>query len=210
MLRDEAKSLSESGVHVVAKDEETRNLRYYARRESSIGLIRAGYQKLYLKFARKLFVDVISTNNTSIIISDENILGFRSKDMFQPPACERAFSNMRLLFRALPNDAELLVFLYVREPSSLHTSAWKMRTRKEPDLSYKDFLARNPDLTLPARTIERCMTEWGDYVRTVAMEEEIARGRFLGEQLLIAAGLPDYPTPHQSYWKNRSRNLLNS
>ena len=201
MLADEAEALQKRGVCVVVRGDATRQL----RTAGFSALLRNGGflgRSYYRRKARTFWNDVLKSDCRVVLVSDENLLGIRSRDMFDPSAKHHALVVAQQLRESLPEQATLKFVLYERDSEALHRSAWNQRRRKGSALSYDEWSSQFPDLDEAKRIIESMQDAFGQAVTVVKMEDEIANGRFLGEQVLAAAGVPDHPTPAKVYREN--------
>ena len=201
MLADEACRLKERGVGVITRGNATVRLRRAGLSPSfrDAGIMGRLHHR---REARKFWKDALSLNARRVLVSDENLLGIRSRDMFEPEAARRALRVAHQLRNALPKGSQLKFVLYDRDRDALHRSAWNQRRRKGSKMSYDEWSEKFPDRDAARSIIDGMSGAFGEAVTVVKMEDEIASGRFLGEQVLAAAGVPDYAAPAKIYREN--------
>ncbi|MBF9043422.1 hypothetical protein HKCCE4037_08795 [Rhodobacterales bacterium HKCCE4037] len=197
MLCDRADELAELGICVMSRTTTTRQVSRAAR----TFLNNKAVFPAFLWAALKLRLAIISQSCTTILVSNENLLGLYSSEMFG-----RNFENRsRLLVNTLLlvlRGCDVSIVLYDRDASSLHRSALKQRWNKSKEISEDEWYRKFPDPLVPSRYIEAMKTSFPGLVECVRMEDEISAGHYLGERLLEMSGASVLGPPQKTYHEN--------
>ena len=204
MLSDAVDALAEQDTAAIVRDERTAKLRATGLKlRPDLGLKQ---QRKYYRAAREFWNHVKTLQATNVIVSDENILGINSGNMFRPGTDRCARIAMRLIAFSKPIRFDLTVVLYTRDPEKLHLSAWNQIRKRSVVPDYREWASENPDIHLANSIALGLRTGFRRKVVTFEMEHELSKGRFLGQGLYELANLSAIPAPLKEYKENVSAN----
>lgn len=188
MLSENADALAPR-FEVSAKDDLTYRLRKYALRFMRTGFT---YWRWRHDVAMRTMVrQVDSMNFETLVISDENMVGIESGELFARNGGREYPRWLAKLDNAL-SRYEVIYVLYTRAPEawqvSSYNQAFKMRRVTEP---FDRWRARHDDLCGPDKIIAGAREVLGDRLVVFKMEDEVAEGKLLGHNLLKVAGVQE-------------------
>jgi len=124
-----------------------------------------------------------------IIVSDENLIGFSTQNLFDPRGAETPLLVLDLLERAFPGFDRRYV-AYARSADawrdSCHAQAVKWGGAAEDPAHWAQ---RFPDLDQARRNLQTLAARIGARFEVVDMAEEVGRDGFVGRRVLELAGL---------------------
>lgn len=188
LLRRNAERIAPHAA-VSAKDRLTLNLRGAAKPRRTVPewlrrfLVRQSARQFAARVGRMPF--------QTLIVSDENLLGFLSATLFRIRYDEGPRQVVEALDRALA-DYDLQFVGYLREPRSWLRSCHNQATKRGLVAEDADrWMAAHEDLDGPRRLLDEMARHLGDRFRMVDMEAEIAADGQIGRAVLALAGVPD-------------------
>ncbi|MCC1491559.1 hypothetical protein [Cognatishimia sp. F0-27] len=190
MLRHNAGRLAASGLAVVTDSPE---LVDFSKQAGRIGNPRrnALATRLHLRrSARSLADSVARLREPRVLISHENLPGWRVKNLYNTPfhkgpvkaisAVESAFGECRLTW-----------MLMTREAAAHQRSAYKFFSRRKGTAErFEDWVAAMGPAENLDRMVEDARAYWGERLMVFRMEDEIASGDRWGHGMLRAIGVP--------------------
>mmetsp|Transcript_1004 Transcript_1004/g.1942 ORF Transcript_1004/g.1942 Transcript_1004/m.1942 type:complete len:215 (-) Transcript_1004:1438-2082(-) len=201
MLADRRSDFSQAGVQVIPRNQVTVNMsdaagRYLNGRFSSVHFL-----LVYAYFARQLRREVLSSNQSTTLVSNENILGLFSKNMFGLQFRGRPKRVVQTLLYVL-RQFEVIIAVYDRDADNLHHSALKQRWNKGQNITVEEWLSRFPDKNAPIEFLNDLEASFPNYIKRVRMEDELKDGSYLGQKLVELAGATKIGRPNRSYQEN--------
>ena len=176
------------GVVVSPKDDLTA-----AVRRAAVRLMRTGSRLWRWRHGRaanamRRRIDAMTFD--TLIISDENMIGFSSDKLFDP-AISQDYSGMVGRIDAALTGYDVTYIIYTRDAgpwqNSAYNQAFKMRRGAKP--SYAVWKKTHDNLAGPDDIIASLRAVLGERLHVVRMEEELGADRLMGRAVLDQAGV---------------------